>query len=307
MALKLVVGVHLCDKSDYYLVKGASYNIERVTSIRYDAIKVLDLGDFSVCDIGLEDCHRLGYKLLGFSYMSGVDLSDNYIVGAQRIVLKGDTIALTVIKEKYCFDVPLYYNGELIQYKKSRVYNLSFNCHNELRPSVKFSIDFYIDLIDYNVQCLVCDKQVGAGLDLHCEYMKYSSQYKYYSGTTIANNILFPSLSETISDGICTFGNKLAVVSLLGNGSYIVPNNVEFASVIGSGESNIVIPPSVKRVYIYGDAKCSDINFSLSSDVSNTFLRELYSQFVKNVEGLFGRQELLEAFSKLEGINIGFY
>ena len=135
---------------------------------------------------------------------------------------------------------------------------------------------------------------------------------------------MIPSLSETVSDGICTFGNKLAVVSLLGDDSYIVPNNVEFVSIHsrgtynivtppnvrsipGSGKSNIVIPPSVKRVYIKGDAKHSDINFSLSSNVSNAFLRELYSQFVKDVDGLFGRQEILEAFSKLDGINIGFY
>ena len=307
MALKLVIGVHLCDKSDFYLIKGASYNIERGTSLRYDAIKVLDLGDFSVYDISLEDCHKLGYKHLSFSSMNGVDLSDEYIVGSHGVVSRDNTMAFVVIKEKYSIDVPLYYKGELIQHGKSRIYNLFFSCCNELRPSVKFPINFYIDLIDYNVQCIVCRKQVCDGLDLYCECMQYSLEYKYYSECTIANNILFPSLSETVSDGICTFGNKLAVVSLLGDGNYIVPNNVEFVSILGSGKSNIVIPPSVKRVYIYSDAKCSDINFSLSSNVSNMFLRDLYSQILGINGGLFGRQELLEAFSKLEGINIGFY
>lgn len=157
------------------------------------------------------------------------------------------------------------------------------------------------------MQCFVCGKQVCDGLDLKCEYMQYSSRYKYYGDCKIANNILFPNLSETISDGICTFGNRLAVVSLLGDGNYIVPNNVEFVSIRGSGKSNIVIPPSVKRVYIDGDAKCSYINFSLSSNVSNMFLRELYSKFLGINGDLFGRKEILEAFSKLEGISIGFY
>lgn len=173
------------------------------------------------------------------------------------------------------------------------------------------------------MQCCVCDMPVYGELDLKCEYSNHS-YYRYYTGRGVDNNILIPSLSETVSDSICTFGNKLAVVSLLGDDSYIVPNNVEFVSihsrgiyniaippnvkkVPGSGKSNIVIPPSVKRVYIKGDARCSDINFSLSSGVSNAFLRELYSQFVKDVESLFGRKEILEAFSKLEGINIGFY
>lgn len=96
-------------------------------------------------------------------------------------------------------------------------------------------------------------------------------------------------------------------MSILNRGTYniVTPPNVR--SIPGSGKSNIVIPPSVKRVYVEGDARCSDINFSLSSNVSNAFLRELYSQFVKDVEGLFGRQEILEAFSRLDGINIGFY
>ena len=307
MALKLVIGVHLCDKSDFYLIKGASYNIESGTSLRYDAIKVLDLGDFSVHDISLEDCHKLGYKHLSFSDMKGVGLSDNYIVGSQGIVIRDSTMAFVVIKDKYSYDIPLYYKGELIQYGKTRIYNLFLSCCNELRPSVKFPVNFYIDLIDYTVQCFVCGKQVCDGSDLKCEYMQYSSRYKYYSDCKIDNNILFPSLSETISDGICTFGNRLAVVSLLGDGNYIVPNNVEFVSIRGSGKSNIVIPPSVKRVYIDGDAKCSYINFSLSSNVSNMFLRELYSKFLGINGDLFGRKEILEAFSKLEGINIGFY
>ena len=97
-------------------------------------------------------------------------------------------------------------------------------------------------------------------------------------------------------------------MSIHSRGTYniAIPPNVK--KVPGSGKSNIVIPPSVKRVYIEnGDAKCSDIDFSLSSGVSNTFLRELYSQFVKGVDGLFDRQEIIEAFSKLDGINIGFY
>lgn len=100
MALKLVIGVHLCDKSDFYLIKGASYNIESGTSLRYDAIKVLDLGDFSVHDISLEDCHKLGYKHLSFSDMKGVSLSDNYIVGSQGIVIRDSTMAFVVIKDK---------------------------------------------------------------------------------------------------------------------------------------------------------------------------------------------------------------
>ena len=97
-------------------------------------------------------------------------------------------------------------------------------------------------------------------------------------------------------------------MSIHSRGTYniAIPPNVK--KVPGSGKSNIVIPPSVKRVYIEnGDAKHSDISFSLSSNVSNMFLRELYSKFVKDVDGLFGRQEILEAFSKLDGINIGFY
>ena len=47
-----------------------------------------------------------------------------------------------------------------------------------------------------------------------------NSYYRYYCIVAIGNNILLPSLSETISDSICTFGNKLAVVSLLGDDSY---------------------------------------------------------------------------------------
>lgn len=326
MALKLVIGVHLCNRSDFYLIKGLkseadTYNRNRVM---LDAIKVLDLEDFSICDISLEECSKLGYEILDFTCIGGVDLSGDYIIGGQGVVTRNSTLAFAKLGTLWSCDVPIYYKGELVQHKQNRVYNLNFDCCNELRPSVKFKVDFYIDLIDYTVQCYVCDKQIYGDLDLKYEHSNHS-YYRYYCIVAIGNNILLPSLSETISDSICTFGNKLAVVSLLGDDSYIVPNNVEFVSIHsrgtyniaispnvrsipGSGKSNIVIPPSVKRVYIEnGDAKHSDISFSLSSNVSNAFLRELYSQFVKDVDGLFGRQEILEAFSKLDDINIGFY
>lgn len=325
MALKLVIGLHICNKSDFYLIKGLKNETDDRNGVIYDAVKVLDLGDFSVYDISLEDCNKLGYKLLDFGYIGGVALSDDYIIGGQGIVGANNTIAFAKVKigDLWSCGVPLYYRGDLVQHKQNRVYNIILDCCNELRRNVKFNVELYIDLIDYTVQCYVCDKSVYGELDLRNEYLN-NMYYRYYSGRAIENNILFPSLSETISDGICTFGNKLAVVSLLGEGSYIVPNNVEFVSIHncgtynvvippnvnsipGSGKSNIVIPPSVKRVYIKGDARCSNISFSLSSNVSNAFLRELYSQFVKDVDGLFGRKEILEAFSKLDGINIGFY
>ena len=307
MALKLVIGAHLCNKSDFYLVKGLKSEADNNrNSVMLDAIKVLDLGDFSIYDISLEECSKLGYEILSFTCIGGVDLSGDYIIGGQGIVARNSGLAFTKPGDLWSCDVPIYYKGELVQHKQNRVYYLNFICCNELRPNVKFKVDLYIDLIDYTVQCCVCDIPVYGDLDLSNEYLKHP-YYSYYIGRVIENNILIPSLSETISDGICTFGNKLAVISLLEDGSYIVPNNVEFVSILGSGKSNIVIPPSVKRVYVEGDARCSDINFSLSSNVSNAFLRELYSQFVKDVEGLFGRKEILEAFSRLEGISIGFY
>lgn len=324
MALKLAVGVHLCNKSDFYLVKGLKSEADNNrNSVMLDAIKVLDLGDFSIYDISLEECSKLGYEILSFTCVGGVDLSGDCIIGGQGIVARNGELAFTKLGDLWSCDVPLYYKGELIQHKQNRVYNLNFVCCSELRLDVKFKVDLYIDLIEYNVQCCVCDIPVYGELDLSNEYLKHS-YYRYYIGRAIENNILLPSLSETISDGICTFGNRLAVVSLLGDGSYIVPNNVEFVSIHnsgtynivtppnvrsipGSGKSNIVISPSVKRVYVEGDARCSDINFSLSSGVSNMFLRELYSQFVKDVEGLFGRKDILEAFSKLDGISLGFY
>ena len=324
MALKLVIGVHLCNKSDFYLIKGLKSETDNRNRVMYDAIKVLDLEDFSVYDISLEECSKLGYEILSFTCIGGVDLSGDYIIGGLGIVARNSGLAFTKLGDLWSCDVPIYYRGELVQHKQNRVYYLNFVCCNELRPNVKFNVDLYIDLIDYTVQCCVCDIPVYGELGLSNEYLKHP-YYSYYIGRVIENNILLPSLSETISDGICTFGNKLAVVPLLGDDSYIVPNNVEFVSIHsrgtyniaippnarsipGSGKSNIVIPPSVKRVYIEnGDAKSSDISFSLSSNVSNAFLRELYSQFVKDVDGLFGRQEILEAFSKLDGINIGFY
>lgn len=323
MALKLVIGVHLCNKSDFYLIKGLKSETDNRNRVMYDAIKVLDLGDFSICDISLEECSKLGYRILDFSYINDANLGDGCILGGQGVVTVNSVLAFAKLGTLWSCDVPIYYKGELVQHKQNRVYNLNFDCCNKLRPSVKFKVDFYIDLIDYTVQCYVCDKQVYGELDLKYEHSN-NSYYRYYTGRGVDNSVLLPSLSETISDSICTFGNKLAVVSLLGDGSYIVPNNVEFVSihsrgtyniaippnvkkVPGSGKSNIVIPPSVKRVYIDGDAKCSYINFSLSSNVSNMFLRELYSKFLGINGDLFGRQEILEAFSKLEGINIGFY
>lgn len=324
MALKLVIGVHLCNRSDFYLIKGLKSETDNRNRVMYDAIKVLDLEDFSVYDISLEECSKLGYRILDFSYINDANLGDDCIVGGQGVVAVNSVLGFAKLGNLWSCDVPIYYKGELVQHKQNRVYNLNFDCYNKLRPSVKFKVDFYIDLIDYTVQCYVCDKQVYGELDLKYEHSN-NSYYRYYCIVAIGNNILLPSLSETISDSICTFGNELAVVSLLGDDSYIVPNNVEFVSIHsrgtynivtppnvrsipGSGKSNIVIPPSVKRVYIEnGDAKHSDISFSLSSNVSNAFLRELYSQFVKDVDGLFGRQEILEAFSKLDGISIGFY
>lgn len=324
MALKLVIGAHLCNKSDFYLVKGIKNEVDNNrNSVMLDAIKVLDLGDFSIYDISLEECSKLGYEILSFTCIGGVDLSGDYIIGGQGVVARNSGLAFTKLGDLWSCDVPIYYKGELVQHKQNRVYYLNFVCCNELRLDVKFNVDLYIDLIEYTVQCCVCDIPVYGELDLSNEYLKHP-YYRYYIGRVMENNILLQSLSETISDGICTFGNKLAVVSLLGDDSYIVPNNVEFVSIHnrgtynivtppnvrsipGSGKSNIVIPPSVKRVYIKGDARCSDISFSLSSNVSNVFLRELYSQFVKDVDGLFGRKEILEAFSRLEGISIGFY
>lgn len=324
MALKLVIGVHLCNKSDFYLIKGLKSETDNRNRVMYDAIKVLDLEDFSVYDISLEECSKLGYRILDFSYINDANLGDDCIVGGQGVVAVNSALGFAKLGNLWSCDVPIYYKGELVRHKQNRVYNLNFDCCNELRPSVKFKVDLYIDLIDYTVQCYVCDIKVYGDLDLKYEYSNHS-YYRYYTGRGVDNSVLLPSLSETISDSICTFGNKLAVVSLLGDDSYIVPNNVDFVSihsrgtyniaippnvkkVPGSGKSNIVIPPSVKRVYIEnGDAKSSDISFSLSSNVSNAFLRELYSQFVKDVDGLFGRQEILEAFSKLDGINIEFY
>lgn len=323
MALKLVIGVHLCNKSDFYLIKGLKSETDNRNRVMYDVIKVLDLEDFSVYDISLEECSKLGYRILDFSYINDANLDDDCIVGGQGIVTVNSVLGFAKLGNLWSCDVPIYYKEELVQHKQNRVYYLNFVCCNELRLDVKFNVDLYIDLIDYTVQCCVCDIPVYGDLDLSNEYLKHP-YYRYYIGRVVDNNILLPSLSETISDGICTFGNKLAVVSLLGDDSYIVPNNVEFVSILnrgtynivtppnvrsipGSGKSNIVIPPSVKRVYIKGDARCSDISFSLSSDVSNAFLRELYSQFAKDVDGLFGRKEILEAFSKLDGINIGFY
>ena len=324
MALKLVIGVHLCNKSDFYLIKGLKSETDNRNRVMYDAIKVLDLEDFSVYDISLEECSKLGYRILDFSYINDANLGDDCIVGGQGVVAVNSVLGFAKLGDLWSCDVPIYYKGELVQHKQNRVYNLNFDCCNELRPNVKFKVDLYIDLIDYTVQCYVSDIKVYGDLDLKCEYSNHS-YYRYYTGRGVDNSVLLPILSETISDSICTFGNKLAVVSLLGDDSYIVPNNVEFVSihsrgtyniaippnvkkVPGSGKSNIVIPPSVKRVYIEnGDAKSSDISFSLSSGVSNAFLRELYSQFVKGVDGLFCRKEILEAFSKLEGINIGFY
>ena len=308
MALKLVVGVHLCDKSDFYLAKEPKNSRDGVIDVRYDAIKVIDLDDFNVYDMSLEECHKLGYKLLSFSYLDGIALGDNCIIGGQSLVLRDNVIGFAKLGDLYSCDVPLYYKGELIRNNKNRVYGLSLTCCNELRPYIKFIVNFYIDLIDYTVQCCVCGRPVYGELDLKSEYLCHS-YYNYWGGYTIPNNILFSDLSETVSDGICTFGNKLSVISLMKEGNYIVPNSVEFVSIQGSGKSNIVIPPSVKRVYVGGDAKCSNINFSLSSNVSNMFLMELYTQFLKQStsNSLFGRKEILEAFSRLEGINIEFY
>lgn len=323
MALKLVIGVHLCNKSDFYLIKGLKSETDNRNRVMYDAIKVLALEDFSVYDISLEECSKLGYRILDFSYINDANLGDDCIVGGQGVVAVNSVLGFAKLGDLWSCDVPIYYKGELVQHKQNRVYNLNIKCYNGLRRDVKFDIELYIDLIDYTVQCYACDIKIYGDLDLKCEYSNHS-YYRYYTGRGVDNNILLPSLSETISDSICTFGNKLAVISLLGDDSYVVPNNVEFVSIqnrgtynivtppnvrsiLGSGKSNIVIPPSVKRVYIKGDARCSNISFSLSSNVSNAFLRELYSQFVKDVDGLFGRQEILEAFSKLDGISIGFY
>lgn len=41
MALKLVIGVHLCNKSDFYLIKGLKSEADNRNRVMYDAIKVL--------------------------------------------------------------------------------------------------------------------------------------------------------------------------------------------------------------------------------------------------------------------------
>lgn len=158
MALKLVIGAHLCNKSDFYLVKGLKSEADNNrNSVMLDAIKVLDLGDFSIYDISLEECSKLGYEILSFTCIGGVNLSGDYIIGGQGIVARNSGLAFTKLGDLWSCDVPIYYKGELVQYKQNRVYYLNFVCCNELRPSVKFKVDLYIDLIDYTVQCWVCD------------------------------------------------------------------------------------------------------------------------------------------------------
>ena len=311
MDSKLVIGVHLCDKSDLYMIRQLEKYEGNRNEVRYDAVKLLDLSNFTVCDLSIEECHKLGYEFFSFSYGCRTNTSDKYIFGNIGTILDNSLFGSSKIGDLYECSMPIYYKGELAYENNDRILRVGLNCCNSLRAGVKFGVNILVDLIDYRVQCKTANGfNIYGDFDLMEEHIR-NEHYRYESGVIIENSRLFPSLCDNINKGICIFNNRLAVLSLEGEGSYIIPSGVESACIFGFGDkSNIVIPISLNEVYLSGDTRVSDIKFLLSSSASNAFLKRLYKSIVNGKTGintLFDRESILEAFKTLDGIELEFY
>lgn len=148
MDSKLVIGVHLCDKSDLYMIRRLQKCESNRGEVRFDAIKLLDLSDFTVCDLSIEECHKLGYEFYSFSYGCKTNNSDKYIFGNIGTILDNSLFGKSKIGDLWECGMPIYYQGELIYENNARILMVSLNCCNSLRTGVKFGVSILVDLID---------------------------------------------------------------------------------------------------------------------------------------------------------------
>ena len=283
MGLKLLVGIHLYNKSDIYQIKDIYKDYRVIYSkefvdycVRYDKIRVLDLMDFSISDMSIEDCNRLGYTLrLYDSPLYDLTRDSNAILGVLGDLVKDENfieLPLSLLDRQI---VPFYYEGKIVY----------------------------------------------GHIDLSNEYI-INSLYNYSIYKNIGITELLPNLVDSLDDDILLFRNKVSVIALGDSDIYAIPNGVTKVYVIVNGSSNldklhlfnIIIPPTVTEVRnnLSNDRKF--IRFALSKKVNNYFLRALYDEYSSIEKGnrlcgseLLDRKMLIEAFDELEYTSITFY
>lgn len=308
MDSKLAIGVHLCDKSDLYKVRQLQKYESNRDEVRFDAVKLLDLSDFTVCDLSIEECHKLGYKFYSFSDGCNVK-SDKYIFSNIEAMGNNSLFGSSKIGNLYECGMPIYYNNELVYENNDRILELRVHCCTNLGPNVIFWITILVDLIDYRVQCKTANGfNIYGDFDLASEH-EINHYYRYESGVVINSSMLLPSLYADVNKDICTFSNEIAIVSLKNECSYIIPSGLKYTCLFGFGDkSNIVLPISLNEVYLSWESSNSYIKFLVSSGVSNAFLKRLYKSTDSEVDinKLFDRESILKAL-KSYGMEIEFY
>ena len=323
MGLKLLVGIHLYNKSDIYQIKDIYKDYRVIYSkefvdycVRYDKIRVLDLVDFSVSDMSIEDCNRLGYTLrLYDSPLCDLTRDSNAILGVLGDLVKDGNfieLPLSLLDRQ---TVPFYYDGKLVYESKDKVLKVSIFMNVAI-------CQLYLDILTNTVYCTLNSKiPVYGHLDLSNDYI-INSLYNYSIYKNIRITELLPNLVDSLDGDILLFRNKVSVIALGDSDIYAVPNGVIKVYVIVNGSSNldklhlfnIIIPPTVTEVKNNLSNHRKSIRFALSKNVNNYFLRALYDEY-SSIEkenrlcssGLLDRKKLIEAFDELKYTSITFY
>lgn len=323
MGLKLLVGIHLYNKSDIYQIKDIYKDYRVIYSkefvdycVRYDKIRVLDLVDFSVSDVSIEDCNKLGYTLrLYDSPLYDLTRESNAILGVLGDLVKDGNfieLPLSLLDRQI---VPFYYEGKLVYESKDRVLKINIFMNVAI-------CQLYLDILNNTVYCTLNSKIHFYGdIDLSNEYI-INSLYNYSIYKNIRITELLPNLVDSLDGDILLFRDKVSVIALGDSDIYAVPNGVTKVYVIVNGSSNlnklhpfnIIIPPTVTEVRNNLSNHRKFIIFALSKNVSNYFLRALYDEYSSIEKGnqlcgskLLDRKMLIEAFDELKYTSITFY
>lgn len=323
MGLKLLVGIHLHDKSNIYQIKDIYDDYKVIYSkefvdycVRYNKIRVLDLMDFSISDMSIEDCNSLGYTFRFYdSPLYDLTRDSNAILGVLGDLVKDENfieLPLSLLDRQI---VPFYYDGKLVYKSKDRV----------LKVSIFMDVaicQLYLDILSNTVYCTLNSKIPFYGdIDLANEYI-INSLYIYSIYKNIRITELLPNLVDSLDGDILLFRNKVSVIALGDSDIYAVPNGVTKVYVIVNGSSNlnklhpfnIIIPPTVTEVRNNLSNHRKFIRFALSKNVNDYFLRTLYDEYSSIEKGnrlcgseLLDRKMLIEAFDELEYTGITFY
>lgn len=282
--LKLI-GIHLKNKSYAkivydkfkYLVDNNGYEvsdvseldtyIEEIMQLTYvdvEKVRVFDFSTLEIYDVSIDDFLNRGDSIYNFDI---------------RECRVGYIINLSSTRYRTNLILPVYFNDELLidltEYGGSNVIKLSDGAFGGLK--------ILIDAKTNDMHLSYCREALLENYDLENSYDNSELVRAHYIDYIISDSTpdeMFTGICEKFSDSILIFFEKIAFLCLdsVKDNIVIIPNGVERLVINGKleVETNIVLPPSLKKIRGYGcKADETLVSFAISENAGVMALKDL--------------------------------